>query len=384
MIRGLSLSFLCFAGLGMSACSMFQTGPVYQPNQGGESAPAATAASDPWADVPVIEVSNVDTSGPGAIPEEGVIVVEDTSVTNGSAPVVSVSGSGGDVPTTITELEAPSLPEDIDTPALAPEDEAPAADEAPAVGDDAPVAAKVAVVETSSEAREAIQLGNQYYARGDLRLARTAYTLALDSTLSTTDEADLIKVLGAINAKLFTSSASTGDLKSYTVVKGDSLSKIAREHKTTFQFLRRINGLDSNLIRIGQELKVPRNQMSLVVRRDRKVADLMVGGDFVKRYAIGVGKDGRTPIGEFTILNRIEKPMDKDVPFGDPRHRLGTHWLGLEGSNGYEGYGIHGCRVDQYNEIGTECSEGCVRVTNEDAEEIHDLLPVGAKVIVKA
>jgi LysM repeat protein len=388
MIRGLSFSALCLAALSVSACSVFGPDPVVERPVHNDPAPTVESV-DPWDGVPVVELSTLDTSGAGGLlPEEGVSVPEEFSpddslgvVANvvtesvGSAPVVSVGGTGGDIPTTLPEI-GPVAPEDDGIPAVGDEVDQPAQpEEAPAIEEAAPVVEETAPTGpvTSNEAREAIQLGNQYYARGELRLARTAYSQALDGTLSTTDEADLIKVLGAINAKLFTSTASNGDLKVYTVAKGDSLSKIAREHNTTWQFLRRINGLDSNLIRINQELKVPRAKISL-----------MVGNDFVKRYTVGLGKDGKTPLGEFSVINRIEKPMDKDVPFGDPRHRLGTHWLGLEGASGYEGYGIHGCRPDQYKELGTECSEGCVRASNEDAEELHDLLPVGAKVSVKA
>lgn len=390
MNRGTVFSLFLMAGLSVSACSMFDGATVT-----GPSAPAPevapTAESEWTGDTPVLGADDAN-----AIPTVGDLAGFDGdeppmigASDGGSPPVVSLDGVGGGI--TETSGSVGIVPVESESPALAPtETESPdvPADE-PTAEEDIPTVSEAAVaapasVATDSQTRELINLGNQYYAKGDLRLARTSYTQALDGVLSAKDENDLLKVLGAINVRLFTSNASDGDLKLYTVVKGDSLSKIARDHKTTWQFLRRINGLDSNLIRIGQSLKVPKSQVALVVRRGKFVADLMVGGDFVKRYTVGTGKNTGTPLGEFTVLNRIEKPMDKDVPFGDPRHRLGTHWLGLQGANGYEGYGIHGCRPEQYKELGTECSEGCVRMTNEDAEEIHDLLPVGAKVIVKA
>ncbi len=221
------------------------------------------------------------------------------------------------------------------------------------------------------------------YTSGDLRGARTGYTKALDLKLSKTDEAGVLKVLDSINQKLFMSTGPGGDLRSYTVVAGDSLSRIARQYGTTWQFLRRINGLDSNLIRVGQVLKVPANGMSLVVRKDKFVADLLIGGDFVKRYTVGLGVGGTTPEGEFKVRDRIEKPSDRGVKFGQPGHRLGTHWLGFEGADGYKGFGLHGCPTTEYDKLGTECSEGCVRFTNEDAGELHDLLPVGARIVIR-
>ncbi len=45
--------------------------------------------------------------------------------------------------------------------------------------------------------------------------------------------------------------------KHYKVVSGDSLASIARRHGTTVDELRRLNGIEGSLIRIGQELKLP-------------------------------------------------------------------------------------------------------------------------------
>ncbi len=44
---------------------------------------------------------------------------------------------------------------------------------------------------------------------------------------------------------------------SYTVVKGDSLYSIARRKGTTVQKLKSANGLSSDLLQIGQKLKLP-------------------------------------------------------------------------------------------------------------------------------
>lgn len=45
--------------------------------------------------------------------------------------------------------------------------------------------------------------------------------------------------------------------KRYKVVSGDNLASIARRHGTTVDELRRLNGIEGSLIRVGQELKVP-------------------------------------------------------------------------------------------------------------------------------
>lgn len=50
---------------------------------------------------------------------------------------------------------------------------------------------------------------------------------------------------------------NVGQTTSYTVVRGDTLSKIAREYKTTVQALKAANNLKTDLIFVGQQLAVP-------------------------------------------------------------------------------------------------------------------------------
>lgn len=50
--------------------------------------------------------------------------------------------------------------------------------------------------------------------------------------------------------------AATDKEKVYVVVKGDSLSKIAAKYKTTVQKIKQDNKLNSDIIQIGQQLKI--------------------------------------------------------------------------------------------------------------------------------
>lgn len=51
-------------------------------------------------------------------------------------------------------------------------------------------------------------------------------------------------------------STASGE-KIYTVVSGDTLSKIAKEHGTTWQAIRDLNNLPTTSIKVGQQLKIP-------------------------------------------------------------------------------------------------------------------------------
>ena len=50
--------------------------------------------------------------------------------------------------------------------------------------------------------------------------------------------------------------SSTDVTKTYTVKKGDSLYSIARAYNTTVADLKKINNLSSNLLSIGQKIKI--------------------------------------------------------------------------------------------------------------------------------
>lgn len=256
---------------------------------------------------------------------------------------------------------------------------------------DSPAETDNAVVDTGDTAPRTIEpavdadfeKGMELFAEGKLRDARMSLTASLNNNLDEDTEAEALKTLRDINARIFMSTGPAGDLTVYTVKSGDTLGKIAKARGTTWEMIVRVNEMDSTRINVGDELKILGGTFELVVRKSKFVMDLMLDGAFIQRYEVGLGKDGCTPLGEFVVKNRIPKPADGSYPYGHEKHRLGSRWLGLKNDAGYKGYGIHGCRPEQYDEIGTECSEGCVRMTNEDVEEIYDIVPAGTRVVIQ-
>src|ERR1700687_2383364 len=114
---------------------------------------------------------------------------------------------------------------------------------------------------------------------------------------------------------------------------------------------------------------------------DRKIA-LLEDGRVVKIYPIAVGKHTTpSPNGSFHIASRVVKPTwyqpGKVVPAG-PANPLGTRWMGL----GYKGYGIHG--TNRPTAIGKAASHGCIRMRNQDVEELFELVQVGDEVELTA
>lgn len=65
-------------------------------------------------------------------------------------------------------------------------------------------------------------------------------------------------VYGWVNAGDISGKTGGGSAKTYTVVKGDTLSKIAKKYGTTVDTLVNLNGIkNKNLINIGQVIKLP-------------------------------------------------------------------------------------------------------------------------------
>ena len=94
------------------------------------------------------------------------------------------------------------------------------------------------------------------------------------------------------------------------------------------------------------------------------------------RTAVGAPKSP-SPLGTYQIINRISNPTyfapGKVIPPG-PANPLGTRWLGLN----LDGYGIHG--TNQPQSIGRAASHGCIRLRNEDMEELFRLVRPGDQV----
>ncbi len=186
--------------------------------------------------------------------------------------------------------------------------------------------------------------------------------------------------LGQVNLKLLLSPALGPHSITHTVESGDTLSKIAKSYRTTIELLKAANGLTGDLIRPGQRLKVTEAQFSLVVDKSQNTLTLREGQEVLKVYRCSTGQGGITPTGTFTIVNRLVDPPwitpEGIIPPGDPRNILGSRWLGFD----LPSYGIHG--TTDPTSIGKPLTQGCVRLTNVDAEELHTLLPEGTPVTI--
>ncbi|MBA3313256.1 MAG: L,D-transpeptidase family protein [Planctomycetota bacterium] len=177
-------------------------------------------------------------------------------------------------------------------------------------------------------------------------------------------------------------------MAAYEVQPAEQIRIFARQYSVPWEYLVRLNRIeDPSRIQAGQQLKVIKGPFSAVVSLSDFTLTIHAHGYYVRRYPVGVGKDGSTPIGAFHVVLKEFDPkyygsdgvvMERE----DPANPLGERWIGLDDGSGQPtSYGIHGT-IDP-GSIGKAESRGCVRLRNEDVAEVYDLLGVGSEVIIQ-
>ena len=154
----------------------------------------------------------------------------------------------------------------------------------------------------------------------------------------------------------------------YVIRSGDTMSAIANAFGVTLQALMNANpGISPQSLSVSQVICVPIAPLPLgiTVSIRTKTLTLYRNGRLFKAYPVATGKlNTPTPLGTFAIKNKQVNP-------GGP---YGTRWMGLTAPH----YGIHGTNVP--SSIGTAASNGCVRMHNNDVEDLFNYVGVGVPV----
>lgn len=242
--------------------------------------------------------------------------------------------------------------------------------------------------ESQGGQKAALELGNLYAKQGGDSLldAWSWYSKAIRSDLGADVKRDLKKALDAIVAKMLTMPLKMPGAESYRIAKGDRLIKLAKKYKCTPGFIQWVNGKKNDNLRLNEQLVLVPGPVWIEVRKSSYFLIVSLeNGLYLRSYEVGLGKDDKTPLGEFTIVDRLVNPdwyfEGRKIKFGDPDHKIGTRWLAFGNQPGVSGFGIHG--TVEPDSIGKNMSNGCVRLRNEDVETLFDLIPVGTRVIIK-
>lgn len=159
-------------------------------------------------------------------------------------------------------------------------------------------------------------------------------------------------------------------LNIYVVQPGDAPYIIAQKFGITLEELVMVNpNLDPFNLKIDQIICLPLTPTPYIIVIDllEKKLSLFFLGKLAQTYPVAIGKPTTpTPIGNFYIFNKQVNP-------GGP---FGTRWLGLSQPS----YGIHG--TNRPDSIGTAVSNGCIRMYNQDVEDLFSKISIYTPVII--
>ena len=117
-----------------------------------------------------------------------------------------------------------------------------------------------------------------------------------------------------------------------------------------------------------------------MVDKSQNILVLKSDDEIIKTYRVSTGLNNCTPVGNFKIISKLPNPVwfkaGAIVPPESPENVLGSRWLGFD----LPGYGIHG--TIQPETIGQQITQGCVRMLNQDVEELYSLVPMGTEVTI--
>ncbi len=113
--------------------------------------------------------------------------------------------------------------------------------------------------------------------------------------------------------------------------------------------------------------QLPEGEVRLEINTENAELTVWVNDTAWKTYPVAVGKwSTLTPVGEWKI---IDKGFESGGAFG-------TRWMSLDIPWG--GYGIHG--TNRPWSIGSYASQGCIRMFNEEIEELFEIVSIGTRV----
>lgn len=167
----------------------------------------------------------------------------------------------------------------------------------------------------------------------------------------------------------------------YLIEPGDRLESIASQYKVPWEYLSKLNRVEPRRIQAGRRLKVVRGPFAAVVELSDYSLTVHLQGYYVRRFPVGIGRDGASPIGKFSVLNKVTNPQYTDpdgrvIAGDDPRNPLGEYWIDLGNS-----YGIHGT-IDP-DSIGSASSRGCIRLNDGDIRAVYEFLTIGSEVVIR-
>lgn len=130
----------------------------------------------------------------------------------------------------------------------------------------------------------------------------------------------------------------------------------------------------------------------LDISKGEHLLRVMSGDDVIESFGVAVGKnsgnkqragDMRTPEGTFSVV-QVQDSSWWTHDFGDGKGEIagayGPWFVRLK--TGWQGIGIHGTHDPA--SIGTDATEGCIRLSNENIKRLKDkYVTIGMRVVIR-
>lgn len=227
---------------------------------------------------------------------------------------------------------------------------------------------------------EIVKQATQQEIKGNLQEAGSLYKRLVRDFVNSPQVGDWQKKVGDLNIKLLFSPVLIPGSIHYEIKSGDSLAKIAQKYNTTVELLKRSNNLSSDVIIAGKKLKVWTRPFNIVIDKSQNILFLKSNDEVIKVYTVSTGLNNSTPVGVFKINNKLISPTwyraGAVVPPESPDNILGSRWMGFD----FEGYGIHGTTDEE--SLGQQITQGCVRMSNADVEEMFTIVSTNTEVTI--
>jgi len=130
---------------------------------------------------------------------------------------------------------------------------------------------------------------------------------------------DAKKMLGNVNMALLFQPGSPTAGATYTVVKGDSLARIASKFHSNAELIQKANALPGTALSIGQTLIIPSLDISLVLDRASKTLTLLDKGAPLREYTLLSAPPAPKTSTETKskVLDKVATFSGKRIAFGD-------------------------------------------------------------------
>jgi tetratricopeptide (TPR) repeat protein len=120
---------------------------------------------------------------------------------------------------------------------------------------------------------------------------------------------------------------------------------------------------------INEGKSIPYEPFHILISKKEHALKLLSGSDLLLEQTVGLGKQDQTPLGEFTVYDRVIHPLgSKPDVYGDAGLGLGS-------------IAIHGTTDER--SIGADQSLGCIRLSNSEINALYAFVPKGTNVDIE-